>query len=71
MSRFKGIPLKTVEVEAKSKNMSLWNLYEDLIEGNEHTFDLTLGGASFDMSNNFSIKSREHFTRRIQIKKSN
>jgi hypothetical protein len=70
MSRMKGVSQSCIQIEAAAKNMSLWQLYDDMINGTIHTFDLSLGGPSFKMDNNFSIKSREHFKRRIGVKKS-
>jgi hypothetical protein len=69
MSRMKGVSQKCIQIEAKSKGTTLWQLYEDMINGNEHTFDLSLGGPSFDMTSGFTIRSREHFRRRVGIKK--
>jgi hypothetical protein len=68
MSRFKGIPLRSVMIRANDQDMSLWELYESIVEGAAHDFDLCLGGACFDMKPTYTIKSREHFTRRIRIK---
>jgi hypothetical protein len=67
MSRMKGVPLKCVEIEARRKNMSIIELYERLFNGETITFDLTIGGPSFDMKPTFSMYSREHFSRRIHI----
>jgi hypothetical protein len=67
MSRMKGVSLGAVEVEAQKQGMSLFELYDDLYNGRQHTFDLTLSGPSFDMRPTFTIKSRAKFTRRIGI----
>jgi hypothetical protein len=68
MSRMKGVSLKCIQIEAARRGMTLWELYDDIIQGIAHTFDLTLGGPSFDMKPNFTVKSREQFKRRIGIK---
>jgi hypothetical protein len=63
MSRMKGVTLGAVEIEAQKLGMSLYELYEDMINGHSHKFDLTLSGPSFDMQPSFTIKSRSKFTR--------
>jgi hypothetical protein len=62
----KGVSQKCIEIRAHDLGVSIWGLYEDIINGIAHTFDLCLGGASFDMKPTYTIKSRQHFTRKIK-----
>jgi hypothetical protein len=61
----KGVSQKCIELRAKDLGVSLFELYDDIITGIAHAFNVCLGGASFDMGTNFTIKSRQKFTRKI------
>jgi hypothetical protein len=43
MSRMKGVSQSCIQIEAAAKNMTLWQLYEDMINGTIHTIGFEPG----------------------------
>jgi len=69
--RMKGIPEKCIHyvVENTPKYKDVMDLYEDLYNGNEVSFDLTNGGskANFKFNKNYTINTLSLFTRSIKF----
>ena len=67
MMRGKGITQESIKYVIENEfNNNPMALYEHIFNGNTQTFDLTKGKPAFDMKNNMSITTREHFERRIK-----
>jgi len=69
--RMKGIPEKCIHyvVEHSDKYNDVMDLYIDLYNGNEVSFDLTNGGtkANFKFNNNYTINTLSMFSRSIKF----
>jgi hypothetical protein len=69
--RMKGIPEKCIDyvVEHSDKYTDVMDLYIDLYNGNEVSFDLTNGGskANFKFNKNYTINTLSLFTRTIKF----
>lgn len=69
--RMKGIPEKCIHyvVENTPKYKDVMDLYTDLYNGNEVTFDLTNGGskANFKFNKNYTINTLSMFSRSIKF----
>ena len=65
MIRMKGITQQAI-IHAGELKGGLMNLYQSLFNGNEESFDLTINQPSFDMRNDFSVSTREHFIRKTK-----
>ena len=65
MIRGKGLTQQSI-IHAGEQKGGLMNLYKSLFNGNEEEFDLTIGQPSFDMRNDFSVSTREHFIRKTR-----
>jgi hypothetical protein len=69
--RLKGIPAKCIDyvVEHSTKYNDAMDLYTDLYNGNEVSFDLTNGGskANFKFNKNYTINTLSLFTRTLKF----
>ena len=81
--RFKGIPNSTILDHAKrfgrvrndvveyeeAGNKNVWELYEEMLQGQIKAFDLTNGGlrANFNFTKSYEINTKSIFTRRVQF----
>jgi len=67
--RMKGVPNSTVKYTAKNLNLSVFELYEKLYEGEKIMFDLTEGGAkaNFKINKNGTINTLPFFERIISF----
>ena len=71
----KGVPTQVVKREAAqlypdmSEIEGVCELYSSLLRGESIAFDLTANGtrACFDVVKNFTVKSRDFFTRRLKF----
>ena len=67
MSRAKGIPdYSRYNLAQKQYNDSIWDLYLDLFNGNQVTFDLLDGHPQFKMNKNMTIQNHLKFTRTLK-----
>ena len=69
--RMKGVPTQSIEYYAKNNNLTMFQVYEKLYDGEKITFDLACGGEKccFDYGADMTIKSLYKFERDIQFKK--
>ena len=67
--RMKGIPNKVIHYTAEKRNQRIEDLYEDLFNGEEITFDLTMDGANFCpvFEKNFTIRNNKMFKRKLKF----
>lgn len=67
--RMKGVPNSTIKYTAKNLNLSVFELYEKLYEGDKIMFDLTEGGskANFKINKNGTINTLPFFERIISF----
>ena len=67
--RMKGIPNSTIKYTAKNLDISVFELYERLFEGENIKFDLTEGGgkANFKVNKNGTINTLPFFERTINF----
>jgi len=67
--RMKGVPTQSIEYYAKQNNMSVFEIYEDLLAGKPITFDLACGGTKccFEFQDDLTIKSLYKFEREIRF----
>lgn len=66
--RMKGVPSKAVESAAKELNISVFDLYKKMYEGEEIEFDLISNNLpSFEYQKNFGIKLRKEFKRILKF----
>ena len=67
--RMKGVPTSTIKYTAKKLNLSVFELYEKLYQGDKIMFDLTEGGtrANFKINKNGTINTLPFFERVISF----
>ena len=67
--RMKGVPNTTIKYTAKNLNLTVFELYEKLYEGDKIIFDLTEGGAkaNFKINKNGTINTLPFFERIISF----
>ena len=67
--RLKGVPNVSILHYCKQNNITPYNLYEKLFEGQEIEFDLTCDGlkCNFKFHNNMTISTLEYFDRKISF----
>lgn len=67
--RMKGVPNTTIKYTAKNLNLTVFELYEKLYEGDKIMFDLTEGGAkaNFKINKNGTINTLPFFERIISF----
>ena len=72
--RMKGIPNSSIKLYAKQKNISIFELYEELYENNtlpnKEKFDLLCGGANckFQYNKDLTVSSVSEFQRTVNFK---
>jgi len=68
--RLKGIPNQSILHYCKKDNLTPFEAYDKLYQGNDITFDLTCDNmkVNFKFHNDMSISTLEHFDRKIQFK---
>lgn len=66
--RMRSIPKYSIEDYAKSKNMTLYQVYEELFNGKEIEFNLLCNNnKKFEYHGDFSISFKDKFTRKIKF----
>ena len=67
--RMKGVSCDAIKDHAYKNNKTILEVYEDLYEGKELTFDLCCDGSkvNFEFKKNMEIRSRDRFERRIKF----
>lgn len=65
MIRGKGLTKQSI-VHAGEQKGGLMELYKSLYDGNEESFDLTIGQPSFSMNKDFSVSTRQAFIRKTK-----
>lgn len=68
--RLKGVPNASILHLAQQEGCTVMQIFEDLFNGKEKTFDLLCGGlkVSFAFNNTMTVSSRRKFDRRIRFK---
>ena len=67
MIHCKGISQESIRHAYENEfNNNPMDLYKYIYDGNSYTFDLTNGEACFEMKNDMSVITKEHFTRKIK-----
>lgn len=67
--RLKGVPNASILDYCSNNNITPYELYEELYEGKEITFDMTCGGkkVNFKFHNNLTITTLDEFNRKIKF----
>jgi len=66
--RLKGVNVGSVYHYCNTEHITIKQMYQQLYDGKEITFDLTAGKACFKQSKNISVRTLGSFPRRIQFK---
>lgn len=67
--RLKGVPMQSILYYCYENNITPFELYEEMYNGKEITFDLTCGGlkCNFEYHYNMTISTKKEFERKIKF----